>query len=62
MAGSKKAESKKTEFSWSDDEVQLLLESAKSFKSQCEYEGTDWESKRAKYENIFDIMLERISG
>lgn len=47
----------KLEFSWSDDEIQLLLMSSLDFKAQCEFEGTDWESVRSKYEKIFDIMM-----
>ena len=46
----------KVEFSWSDDEIQLLLMSALDFKAQCEFEGVDWESKRSKYEQIFEIV------
>lgn len=30
---------------------------ALDFKSQCEFEGTNWESKRSKYEQIFDLMM-----
>ena len=54
MARKRKAE---TEFSWSDDELQLLLESSLTFKSKCEFEGESWESKRSKYESILDIMM-----
>ena len=46
----------KVKFSWSDDEIQLLLMSALDFKAQCEFEGVDWESKRSKYEQIFEIV------
>ena len=35
-------EAKKDIFSWSDDEIQLLLMAAIDFKSQCEFEGMDW--------------------
>ena len=38
-------EANKDIFSWSDDEIQLLLIAAIYFKSQCEFEGMDWESK-----------------
>ena len=43
-------EANKDIFSWSNDEIQLLLMAALDFKSQCEFEGIDWESKRFKYE------------
>lgn len=49
----------KEEFSWSDDEIQLLLTSALDFKAQCEFEGISWESKRSKYEQIFDILMKQ---
>ena len=29
----------KTEFCWTDDEIQLLLESVKKYKCRCEYKG-----------------------
>ena len=49
----KKTDEKKTnvevDFNWTDDEIQLLLMSALDFKSSCEFEGIDWESKRTKY-------------
>ena len=44
-------------FSWSRDEIQLLLMAALDFKSQCEFEWMDWESKRSKYEQIFKLMM-----
>ena len=46
-------EANKGIFSWSDDEIQLLLMAALDFKSQSKFEGMDWESKRSKYEQIF---------
>ena len=36
-------------FSWTDKEVELLLESIKIFKVNMEAEGVDWESLRTKY-------------
>jgi len=53
----KEANKKEDTFSWSDDEIQLLLMTALDFKSQCEFEGTNWESKRSKYEQIFELMM-----
>ena len=56
MARKRKAE---VDFSWTDDELQLLLEASLDFKSKCEFQGESWESKRSKYENILDIMLKQ---
>ena len=49
-----KVKDAKNEFSrsWMGDKIQLLLMTALDFKSQCEYEGTNWESKRSKYEQM----------
>ena len=32
---------------------------ALDFKSQCEFEGMDWESKRSKCEQIFELMMKQ---
>ena len=45
-----------TEVLWSDDEIQLLLQTLFSFKSKCEFEELSWESVRSKYEQIFEKM------
>ena len=36
----------KTEFCWSDDEIQLLIESDNQYKCKCEHKGINWESVR----------------
>ena len=36
----------KTEFCWTDDEIQLLLESVDQHKCTCEYEGINWKGVR----------------
>ena len=46
------------EFSWSDDEIQLLLEVTLYYESTCELGGISWESKRRKYENICEQQVE----
>ena len=33
----------KTEFCWTDDEIQLLLESVNQY-NKCKFEGINWES------------------
>ena len=52
-------EANKDIFSGSDDEIQLLLIAALEFKSQCEFEGMDWESKRSKHEQIIELSHDR---
>ena len=44
------------EFSWTDDETQLLLESALQYKNFCEYKGINWESTKLKYEKVLTIF------
>ena len=56
MAHNRKSE---VDFSWTDDELQLLLEVLLEFKSKCEFQGEIWESKISKYENILDITLKQ---
>ena len=56
MARKRKIE---VDFSWTDDELQLLLEASLDFKDKCEFQKESWESKRTKYENILDIMLKQ---
>ena len=43
---------------WTDDEVQLLLEAAISFKGKKSYEGIDWGSVKEKSEIIKNDFLE----
>ena len=40
----KNAEKEKESLRWDDNDIDLLLESIKEFKSQKEYDGVDWES------------------
>lgn len=47
------------DFSWTDDELDLLLKCALVYKSKCEYEGLSWEGPRTKYEKIKELILER---
>lgn len=46
-------------FTWTDSEVELLLETVKGYASECHYKGVDWESVKAKYEKITNIFVER---
>ena len=49
----------KADFSWTDDELDLLLRCALVFKSKCEYEGLSWEGTKAKYDKIKELVVER---
>lgn len=39
-------------FTWTDKEIELLLETVKAYKVENELQGKDWESIRTKYETI----------
>jgi hypothetical protein len=43
---------KKTIFTWSDEQISLLLECTLDFKAECLKENTDFESVRTKYNDI----------
>ena len=45
-------------FTWTDDEVELLLSVINHFKSEKEAEGFDWESVKTKYESIREQFLQ----
>ena len=45
-------------FSWTDKEVELLLESVKIFKGNMEAAGVDWEGLRTKYDKTMEIVHE----
>ena len=49
----------KADFSWTDDELDLLLRCALVFKSKCEHEGLSWEGTKAKYDKIKELVVER---
>ena len=46
-------------FSWTDKEVDLLLENVKIFKVNMEAEEVDQESLRTKYDKIMEIVHEK---
>ena len=46
-------------FSFTDDEIQLLLEVSIEYKVEREYCGIDWESVRNKYEQIQGKLIEQ---
>ena len=45
-------------FSWTDKEVELLLESIKIFKVNMETERVDWQSLTTIYDKIMERVLE----
>ena len=47
-----------TEFCWTDDETQLLLESVNQYRCKYEYEGINWQSVRSKYERTPEISID----
>lgn len=47
------------DFSWMDDELDLLLKYALVYKSKGEYKGLSWEGTRTKYEKIKELILKR---
>ena len=51
---------KDTHLVWTDDEVQLLLETTRDFKAMKAYAGVDQESKKEKYENIRETFVSNL--
>lgn len=45
---------------WTDDEVQLLLETMLDFKNKKMYDGIDWESIKDKYDIIKNNFVSSI--
>ena len=43
-------------FSWTDDEVELLLKVTNEYKVSKTAENVDWESLQRKYSDILDRM------
>ena len=56
---SKGEENSAKNFTWEDEETELLLEVIKHYKSDKEGEGYDWESIKTKYVEIKDLFVER---
>ena len=47
----------KENFSRTDDEIKLLLDSAKDFKAKQEFEGVDWNTVRTRFQDIRDLFI-----
>ena len=56
-----KGKEKNQAFVWTNDEVRLLLEVTKEYKTQKESESIDWESVRTKYDDILEKLREKFS-
>ena len=56
-AGFSKLKEQEKDFTWTDDEIQLLLEVVVSFKSTCDYKDVCLESIRTKNDQIRDIVV-----
>ena len=54
-----KEKNRRKKFSWTNDELQLLLQVALDYKAKCQFNANVWETKRQKYEDIFDILLKK---
>ena len=46
-------------FTWTDEEVSLLLQIATAYKNEKTNEGKDWESIKSRYEDIQKLFCER---
>ena len=55
----KKKNGKASDFNWTDNKIQILLEVCFDFKAESDYEGVNWESKRTKYEQIKSKFCEQ---
>ena len=57
MASERKKQKKEVEFTWTVDELQLLLQAALDYKAKSEFNAENWEAERQKYKDIFDILM-----
>ena len=55
----KKKNGKASDFNWTDDGIQLLPYVCFDVKAESDSEGVNWESKRAKYEQIHSKFYEQ---
>ena len=59
IKGNSGVENANPPFSWTDDELELLLGVIQHYKSDKEGEGYDWESVKTKYPDIMDRFIDR---
>ena len=60
MPPKKKMRTEDTHLVWTDDKVQLILETTSDFKAKNAYAGVDWESINDKYENIRETFASNL--
>ena len=53
---------KEDNFSWTDGEIEFLLECIKVYAATRRFEGLHWEGIRAKYDKIRELCIERYPG
>ena len=46
-------------FQWTAAEVELLLETVKTYAADCMFEGKDWERVKSKYDKTLALYVER---
>ena len=46
-------------FSWSANDIEIMLEAAMECKSQCEFKGIDWQSVKTKDVHIATLMAKK---
>ena len=46
-------------FEWTASEVELLLETVKTYAADCMFEGKDWEGVKSKYNKILALYVDR---
>ena len=56
----KQTELQKSDFKWTDDEAELLLNVTHNYKVLKISENVDWESVKSKYDDILTLMKEEM--
>lgn len=59
MAEEEQTSNNQKVFTWTDSEIELLLEAVKVFSANCSFERKDWESVKSKYDRIRQLFTER---
>ena len=60
MASSSSSTSGKSDFKWTDDKVELLLNVMHNYKIEKITENVDWESVKTTYDNILALMKDEL--
>ena len=59
IADEEQSKSQKEIFTWTNSEIEPILEAVKVFSTNCSFEGKDWESVKSKYDEIRQLFAER---